>query len=186
MQLITLGQWGNEPIQWREIPIPNVDHSLFIADKVIDCKPFQDTAREPTFAYDYWSTDWSVCSLRKWLNTEFYETAFNEFEKQRIVERATGYLCSSGIEQVDDRVSCLSSFYLDYMEEDSLIGIPTRHAIARGAFVDEACCGYYWWLCDQALRDDCALIVTREGKLYERGDMVHMNFGVRPTIAIRE
>ena len=62
-------------ITWRVLEV-NGDVALLMSDMCIDARAF-DTS---------WSTaTWEKCESRKWLNTTFFEKAFNENEKNNIV-----------------------------------------------------------------------------------------------------
>ena len=61
-----------EPIKWRVMQ--NNEKTLFvIADIGLDCKMFHDIKAYNTFE----TITWETCSLRHWLNNDFYQTAFN-------------------------------------------------------------------------------------------------------------
>ena len=64
-----------EPIRWRVLD--NRDGVLtLLASRVLDCRKYNDLPGK---------TDWASCSLRKWLNSDFVNTAFSEDEKKDIV-----------------------------------------------------------------------------------------------------
>lgn len=62
---------GPEPIEWEVLEI-DMNRALLISKYVLDCKPYNEEFEEVT---------WESCSLRKWLNEDFYDTAFTEEEK---------------------------------------------------------------------------------------------------------
>ena len=64
-----------EPIRWRILD--NRDGVLtLLAARVLDCRKYNDLPGKAT---------WESCSLRKWLNGDFVNTAFSEDEKKDIV-----------------------------------------------------------------------------------------------------
>ena len=65
---------GKEAINWRILDIRD-GKALIISCPVLDCKEFSETAD---------IAGWSESSLRKWLNTDFYESTFSDSEKDRI------------------------------------------------------------------------------------------------------
>lgn len=65
---------GKEPIQWRVIAIEN-GKALLLSEKILDSKPYNIEPTEVT---------WETCTLRKWLNNEFFNAAFNTNEKAKI------------------------------------------------------------------------------------------------------
>lgn len=67
-----------ERIRWRVLQ--NDGKTLFVmADKGLDCKRYNEI---------YVSTiTWETCTLRNWLNNEFYGTAFNSGEQNAVVQQ---------------------------------------------------------------------------------------------------
>ena len=64
------------PLRWKILAIED-DKALIITNMGIDAKSFHNV-QSPC--------NWENSSIRNWLNTEFYNAAFNETEKQLIVE----------------------------------------------------------------------------------------------------
>lgn len=65
-----------QPIKWRVLSVDG-DDALVLADKNLDCRLYNDIDEKVT---------WEECSLRQWLNEDFYNTAFDENEKDAIME----------------------------------------------------------------------------------------------------
>lgn len=63
-----------EPIKWRVLKVSGND-AFIISDKNLDCQPYNMSNEDVT---------WETCSLRTWLNTSFYNKAFNESERNAI------------------------------------------------------------------------------------------------------
>ena len=66
---------GLEPIEWIILKIED-DRMMLISKYALDGQPFHDT-KEPV--------TWGDCSLRKWLNSEFYNNAFSPEEQELIL-----------------------------------------------------------------------------------------------------
>lgn len=66
------------PIQWRVLSVDN-DEVLLLADKCLEYQQFHNGQEE--------CVTWEKCSLRKWLNNEFYNNAFSSDEKNAIVQK---------------------------------------------------------------------------------------------------
>ncbi len=65
---------GKEPIEW--IVLSNDDKELLVLSKyALDCQPYNTKFTDIT---------WEECSLRKWLNSDFYNAAFSASEKKLI------------------------------------------------------------------------------------------------------
>ncbi|MBP5186180.1 MAG: hypothetical protein J6040_03905 [Clostridiales bacterium] len=86
---VTMGEYQGEDIEWE------VMHRNFEVGKnkvivelqsttAVDCLPFDEDGG----AY------WEDCSLREWLNTDFYEEAFSKSEKKQILD--TSYSMYTG------------------------------------------------------------------------------------------
>ena len=88
-EIITFGaypQWpdGKDrmPIKWRVLQ--NSGTELFIlSEYILDCKRYHGKSVDITW-YDCVDITWRDCDLRKWLNDEFYNTAFNSAERELI------------------------------------------------------------------------------------------------------
>ena len=62
---------GSEAIEWYVIDIEN-DYAILMSVYALDCKNYNDTNESVT---------WETCSLRTWLNDDFYNKAFSVNEK---------------------------------------------------------------------------------------------------------
>lgn len=72
-QVDTTGKKKN-PVEWLVLDKQG-DKVLLLSKYILDCKSYNDTDSDVT---------WEDCSLRKWLNESFYDTAFTEDEKKCI------------------------------------------------------------------------------------------------------
>lgn len=71
---ITMGCYAGEDIKWIVLDA-NDNNILVISKDIIEAKPFNKSDADVT---------WETCSLRKWLNEDFYQTAFSSNEKEKI------------------------------------------------------------------------------------------------------
>ncbi|HEX3031454.1 MAG TPA: DUF6273 domain-containing protein [Bacillota bacterium] len=70
------------PINWRVLQ--NSGSELFVLSEcILDCKRYHGKSADITWR-DCVDITWSECDLRKWLNNEFYNTAFTATEKEFI------------------------------------------------------------------------------------------------------
>ena len=96
---------GKEPIEW--LVLAKDKKSMFVVSKyAIDCLPYNIEDKDVT---------WETCTLRKWLNEEFYKNAFNKSEKSLIktttVENYDNAVYNTpGGEDTKDKVFLLSQF----------------------------------------------------------------------------
>ena len=65
---------GAEPVEWRVVAVED-DKALLITEKLLDCVQYNETAEPVT---------WETCTLRKWMNENFYQTVFTAEEQGKI------------------------------------------------------------------------------------------------------
>lgn len=66
---------GPESIQWYVLDVAD-GKALLLSVYILDCKPYHDNNTNVT---------WENCTLRSWLNDEFYNTAFGDDDKSYII-----------------------------------------------------------------------------------------------------
>ena len=192
---------GAEPIEWIVIADAE-DRLLLLSDKVLDQKRFNE---------QYGETSWETSDLRKWLNEDFYNAAFNDEEKSIIEDYVTvpGDV-SAGVTEVSDKV-----FLLSEAEAEAYIGAEegtpgnrlcakvTDRSIASGVwyiteeyyslfgfkdkgFSDEMIgCGN-WWLRSNGKDATRIMDVGASGIIRTTGhEAASQADGVRPAIYIR-
>ena len=74
-----VGSWpqeSGEPIVW-DVLAEEGNRKLLLSRKAVAKRPYHD-ADEPV--------SWETCSLRAWLNGDFFRAAFNDYEKQHILK----------------------------------------------------------------------------------------------------
>lgn len=64
-------------IRWRILSRKGND-AYVMADQILDCKPYHEKNESVT---------WETSTLRKWLNEEFYNTAFTSAEQEAVLEQ---------------------------------------------------------------------------------------------------
>ncbi|MCR4946259.1 MAG: DUF6273 domain-containing protein [Lachnospiraceae bacterium] len=67
---------GAEPIEWEILDVKD-GKLLVISRYILDAKPYNEKNEDVT---------WETCTLRKWLNKDFYDSAFKAGEKKKIVK----------------------------------------------------------------------------------------------------
>ncbi len=67
---------GKENIDWQVIALEN-GNAMLISEKILDAKPYNKENKDIT---------WETCTLRDWLNDEFFNGAFSTSEKIEIVK----------------------------------------------------------------------------------------------------
>ena len=148
--------------------------ALIISKYALDCKPFNDTPAD---------VKWDNCSLRKWLNEDFYNGAFDQSEKERIIQ-------SDGIPS-KDRVFLINNLeYKEHLDDEIGKCVPTEYAINKGVAVSasssvdgKATC--WWWLRSPGDDPQNTAIVTTKGILNAGGSKsCKKNVAVRPAMWI--
>ena len=201
-QIITFGSYeqdndetdGSEPIEWYVLAESN-DCLMLVSLYGIDCKQYNSERTEVT---------WENCELREWLNSDFYNTAFNKEERERIqlthVKNGINELCGTdGGADTEDYVYLLSVpeaieyFYAEYACDGGYSVnsygrcTPTEYTIARGAWYGKDGAGYpcaSYWLRSTGYNNTYAANVS--GYLFYGGYYVDDDaYMVRPVIWIR-
>ncbi len=190
---------GSEPIEWEVLEVSN-NRALLISKYVLDCKAYNEEGVDVT---------WETCTLRSWMNGEFFSAAFNEAEKSKIAEttlsnpdtewkRANGADVIDGGNDTNDKVFLLSleeiyKYYgNDWFEEEygegaceKLIAPATQTAIKNEVY--SANNGADWWLRSPGMNANYACFVSYDGRAgWFKCDIVDCNndYGVRPAIYV--
>ncbi|MBR4343211.1 MAG: hypothetical protein IKP88_11005 [Lachnospiraceae bacterium] len=190
---------GKEPIEW--IVLSNDGEKLLLLSKyALEFKRFNEKKTAIT---------WENCTLRSWLNSEFYNSAFNDREKALIIK---SYLENHNNPKYDtyggndtyDNVFLLSAddvlnteygFSKEYKSENGDIArrcAPTAYVLAQCPWVDttyptkdyESSC--YWYLRTPGERDSEVTNVIPNGRVNLQGNDVGdlLLHTIRPAIYI--
>lgn len=167
------------PIEWLPIAKQG-DRVLLISKSCIDGLPYN---REKL------DTTWSACSLRAWLNTDFYAAAFSDNEKKYILQaqnaNADHPAGTPGGDPTEDRVFLLSAEEAErYLTSPALRqSEPTLYA--RSNFTNTTNGYSFYWLRSIGGAQTCALGVKADGTIAGYGVNVDdSTMGVRPAIWI--
>jgi RNA polymerase sigma factor (sigma-70 family) len=192
---------GPEPIEWVIVD-KNDKGTLLMSRYVLDCVQYNTERME---------VSWATCSLRSWMNNDFYNAAFNDEEKASINTVDTGRYNGT---KVSDKVFAPSvgdikyNYLWDIWWADTypgdylapLIAPPTKYAESRGVSTNAVINDDYWLSGEQYSADwwlrslmiptadtyDMACVFTSDhsqGRSYER--VVDWDdIGVRPALYI--
>ena len=130
---------GKEPIEWVVMEVEGGD-AMLLSRYVLDILAYNDGNMK---------TSWKNSSLRRWLNSTFYHTAFSEEEQKQIVpsvvtpEKNPTTNVDPGAETTDN-VFVLSAVEASYYLPTDIVRRcrPTAYAAANGA---EQFNGFCWW-----------------------------------------
>ena len=173
---------GPEALEW--IVLESTDTTVTLISKyVIDCVMYHENKDAPAY--------WHSASLRAWLGGEFYENAFSDSERGMLAlvtnQNPDNDRCGTkGGETTEDRVYVLSIDEAEkYLDEDSLVGVPTQYSLDRGVYDKGEYEGVYWWLRSPGATQNSAAKVNCDGKIDIRGSGVnYSSYGVRPSITL--
>ncbi len=172
---------GKEDIEWQVLDIKD-GKALVISKYALDCKPYNTSALDVT---------WETCTLRRWLNNDFINSAFTSVEKELIptvtvsAEKNPEYNTDAG-NATQDKVFLLSINEMNkYFSSDSARECKSpAYADENGVFVvTNGNC--MWWLRSPGLIQDFAAIVDGRGAVFEDGLTVKfVSNAVRPALWI--
>ena len=175
---------------WRVLDIQN-GKILLLSDKVLEKRQYHE---------ELTSTNWAACSLRRYLNNEFYNT-FSEAEKARILEVTTytpnnPWFGTEGSKAVVEKIFLLSieemvKYFGDsgllYNKESNINVINDRFNAAR-ATVDINDAATWWWLRSSGDDSEFAAYICTDGVIHISGSLVIIGEkdgaggGVRPAL----
>jgi len=160
---VTFGSFEGKPIRWRVVD-QRGKMRLLLAEEIVTRRHYHRTTLE--------DATWSDCSLRKWLNKDFLESAFTPAERMRIVPNRISNLrnrkfYTQGGPDTMDRVHIPGVEEIErYMPEPS-----SRAGSA------------WWWLRCPGSNLFSTVAVYDDGTIYENG--IHIDYeggGVRPAV----
>lgn len=193
-QYITFGRYeqdrdtgnGAEPIEWLVLDKQG-DRMLVISRYALDCQPYNTKSTDVT---------WETCTLRSWLNTEFYNTAFDDREKTSVITTTVnnpnnaeyGTNCGNATK---DKVFCLSIDEANryFSSDEAREAEPTSYTVGRGvyvrAYIKEDIGNCSWWLRSSGSSQINASRVEPYGTVNNYGSSVnYASYAVRPALWI--
>ena len=170
---------GVKPIEWTVMK-KEENKVLLLSKYVLDERPYNKKFEEVT---------WETSDIRRWLNSDFYITAFNDIEQSKIADTLVRTENNpkhgtAGGNDTEDKVFLLSieeaeSFFINDKERRAL---STKYAVKAG--VGTSAEGYgFWWLRSPGSYGDDAAVVSIHGWIYRNGGNVDFIYdGVRPAL----
>ena len=173
---------GPEPIRWQVVE--KFSHCIkLVSTEVLDARTFNNSLQ---------NTTWETSDIRAWLNGDFYEKSFENWEKDLlevafVPNKAYGYGTTE--KSTYDHVTLL-----DYNEVITYFGSrdgyarqarPTQYAKMCGAYVHNAYGTSWWWMRTQGETLKYAVYVGALGNIDKDGNPVNwQQGGVRPCIHV--
>lgn len=168
-------------LEWIVIDRDN-DKALVITKNIIDCKKFNEKHGE---------TYWGSCTLRSWLNSDFLNSSFAQFEIEKIVTKYVQstknptYKTQRG-ENTYDKIFLLSideaNKYFPTSEKTKCTVTPL--AKKNGAYCDTLGYGYWWLRTTGEYANEISYIFYSGGVSTKGYDATGTIFGVRPAMWI--
>lgn len=209
-EIVTFGAYpqtadgaDNTPIKWRVLQ--NSGSELFVlSEYILDCRRYHGKTADITW-WDCVDITWHDCDLRKWLNDEFYNTAFDTAEKE-LIKTVHCMDNGEGTPDTEDKVFLLS---VDEMKGLSDIhGKELRRAVgtdfAKTKKSDGCSLGIYdkskktdymiidgketgcswWWLRTQGNKPSRAFFMGTNFSIRSYGNNSIAGYGVRPALKL--
>ena len=160
------------------------DKAFIISELALDAKPYNEEEADVT---------WEECTLRSWLNDDFYHTAFSEEEQDlivltQVIDEGVPYILREGGNDTEDYIFLLSITEAQkyFAVEKSLEKVyATKYARNNGAWVDNYNDTSNWWLRSLGADWNSAVDATYYGEVNMYGGYVNITGNVvRPAMWI--
>ncbi len=173
------GNYNSGSLDWIVLDKQD-DKVLLITKNIVYCRPYMESESDTT---------WEKCSLRKWLNEEFYNDAFIEDERNMIittdvVNKGNADKGTHGGNNTQDNVFILSLDEANqyFRGDDSRKAVGAYSAVRQGLYVDSNGCSL-WWLRTPGAVGYASCYVDHLGRVKDGGIMNRYTYiGVRPVI----
>ena len=174
--VIEIGVWDEKPIKWRVLDVSGNDVYL-LSDLIIKKDLFNEQMKAIT---------WKDSTVRSWLNNEFYETVFNEKEKNAILEYTYNNIDNPwyGVDAGDDTSDyvCLLSWDEITNEEYGFPSYPIKKHTSRYSYTQDGEL-YAWWLRTPGSNNGLMSVVSVSGRITENTPWDN-SYGIRPALHV--
>ncbi len=175
---------GQEPLEWIVLEVEE-EKALILSKYGLDAVQFYDKVTAPDNP-----VTWKKSSIRLWLNQGFYESAFSEAEKERVISSFldNDFADSDEVqtEITEDRVFILSVDEVkEYMNQENRPCQATLYAKSKKIWIgyDGNC---WWWLRTPGEQHGYVTHMGTEGDLHVYGNRATAKDGtVRPALWIK-
>ncbi|MCR5105187.1 MAG: Ig-like domain-containing protein [Eubacterium sp.] len=166
---LTFGKYNGKNINWRVLSIDGNDVFL-VAETAVILKAYNDTAE---------SSSWKDSTIRSWLNKEFYDEAFDSYEKAMI--KSTILSCENRLtgeslkdEMTEDKVFVLSPSEVT-KESYGFSNNDITSSVTRSLNDN-------WWL--RTPGSSKAMYVASDGCICDDVNVDDISIGIRPAVHI--
>lgn len=175
---------GKECIEWQVLKKES-EKALVISKYCIESMPYNNEK------YD--DTTWADCSLRRWLNFNFTDSAFTEEQKEKIEPSYFStpdneeYGTSGGSSSVDRLFLLSEEEATEYFPDDnSRIAAPVSAIKLKINIYDKQRGTCDWWLRSPGHEQYSALYVNEDGTIDDFGSVASRDgVGIRPAMWIK-
>ena len=159
---------------WEVINVQDGRALLLLAEPCLGRKPYNMTLTPVT---------WEKCSLRQWLNKDFYDLAFSDAEKERILETTVPAHANPNCATDPGKDTLDKVFLLSISEAQSLL--TKKQMIFKRSGSHCSHYGWYWCLRTPGRFPAWAAIVISDGSIRSDGGTVDDDCSaVRPALWI--
>ena len=191
-----------EPLEWRVL---DPSAGLVLCETVIDSQAYQNVVRYDDDKYEYYigrtntlANNYPESSIRSWLNDDFYNTAFNSAQKNKLITtKVDNSSYSSDYPGLKALTTYDPIFLLSYSEaqnssyglssESSRKAISSDYAKCQGVRQDSS--GFSeWWLRSAREASPAVCLVYYDGKIGSNifGFVHNTSTGVRPACKLTD
>ena len=168
-----------KPITWRVLDVQG-DKALLVSEYGLDVRRYHGRSGDVT---------WEMCSLRKWLNAKFLDTALTPDEQEQIVMTRmdnpdNAEYGTLGGNDTEDKVFLLNinEVYLYFVDDKASRVEPTAYARSHGADTSRNGTGWWWLRSPGGLSFNAALVNTIGGVLTHGSNVNSAGAVVRPAL----
>ena len=197
-----------EPLKWQVL---DPTKGLVLSKSIIDSQAYSNTIYEYGFeiygkraywnnaSYTKYANDYATSSIHKWLNEDFYNTAFTSDQKQNILPTTLDNSAySTGFSEYDSVSTTDNVFLLSYSEAQNASygftndesstetrkAVGTDYAKAQGLWVDSSNKCSDWLLRSAGYDSYRACGVIDDGGVRVSLDVDGTEYGVRPALRL--
>ena len=175
---------GKEAIEWLVLEVKD-RKALVISKYALDYIEYEPTAKK------YSTVTWETCALRKWLNYDFVDAAFTDYERAAILtvtisaEKNPNYNTNPG-NATKDQVFLLSIAEANELfDSDSARQcVATEYAVANGARENDETGNCQWWLRSPGSESHFTVCIYHNGNIGYYGTPAFHKESVRPALWI--
>ncbi|MBO7078209.1 MAG: InlB B-repeat-containing protein, partial [Bacilli bacterium] len=177
----TIYWFSYDPIEW-DILTESSGKALIIANLILDSQEYYPSASGSQFTHNGgtgYANNYELSAIRKFLNDNFYNTAFNESQKA-LIEITTVDNSAASTGQSSNSYACNNTndkmFLLSYKEattyytsSTAMQGKGSDYAKCQGLYVYSSNEPYYWWLRSPGYRSASSAyrVVYCDGSIHE-------------------